>query len=162
MIAKPTKNDVFEESLALAIGKTNAVEFGIVKQSICKAFGIEQQVLFADFNWDLVLSCIKSNKVKFKPISKFPEVRRDFALLINEDITFDTIYQIAKKTDSKILTEINLFDVYKGKNLPEGKKSYAVSFMLKDDSKTLTDKQIDKLMSKLLKKFESEIGAVLR
>ena len=95
-------------------------------------------------------------------ISKFPEVRRDFALLINEDITFDTIYQIAKKTDSKILTDINLFDVYKGKNLPEGKKSYAVSFMLKDDSKTLTDKQIDKLMSKLLKKFESEIGAVLR
>jgi len=160
--AKPTKNDVFEESLALAIGKTNAVEFGIVKQSICKAFGIEQQVLFADFNWDLVFSCIKSNKVKFKPISKFPEVRRDFALLINEDITFDTIYQIAKKTDSKILTDINLFDVYKGKNLPEGKKSYAVSFMLKDDSKTLTDKQIDKLMSKLLKKFESEIGAVLR
>ena len=160
--AKPTKNDVFEESLALAIGKTNAVEFGIVKQRICKAFGIEQQVLFADFNWDLVFSCIKSNKVNFKPISKFPEVRRDFALLINEDITFDTIYQIAKKTDSKILTEINLFDVYKGKNLPEGKKSYAVSFMLKDDSKTLTDKQIDKLMSKLLKKFESEIGAVLR
>ena len=110
------------------------------------------------FNFD----CIKSTKVKFKPISKFPEVRRDFALLLDEDVRFETIYQLAKQTDNKVLTDINLFDVYKGKNLPEGKKSYAVSFTLKDDSKTLTDKQIDKIMSKLQQKFENEIGAELR
>ena len=160
--AKPLNSDVFEEGQALAIGKTNAVEFGIVRQSVCKAFGIDQEVLFADFNWDLIFSCIKSSNVKFKPISKFPEVRRDFALLLDEDVTFETIYQLAKQTDNKVLTDVNLFDVYKGKNLPDGKKSYAVSFTLKDESKTLTDKQIDKLMSKLQEKFEKEIGAVLR
>ncbi len=159
---KPLNSDVFEEGQALAIGKTNAVEFGIVKQSICKVFGIDQEVLFADFNWDLIFSCIKSSNVKFKPISKFPEVRRDFALLLDEDVTFETIYQLAKQTDNKVLTDVNLFDVYKGKNLPEGKKSYAVSFTLKDESKTLTDKQIDKLMTKLQQKFEKEVGAVLR
>lgn len=159
---KPIKSDVFDEGLALAIGKTNAVEFGIVKQKICKTFSIDQDVYYADFNWDLIFDCIKSTKVKFKPISKFPEVRRDFALLLDEDVRFETIYQLAKQTDNKVLTDINLFDVYKGKNLPEGKKSYAVSFTLKDDSKTLTDKQIDKIMSKLQKKFENEIGAELR
>ena len=153
---------MFEEGQALAIGKTNAVEFGIVRQSVCKAFGIDKEVLFADFNWDLIFSCIKSSNVKFKPISKFPEVRRDFALLLDEDVTFETIYQLAKQTDNKVLTDVNLFDVYKGKNLPDGKKSYAVSFTLKDESKTLTDKQIDKLMIKLQEKFEKEIGAVLR
>jgi len=159
---KPLNSDVFEEGQALAIGKINAVEFGIVKQSICKVFGIDQEVLFADFNWDFIFSCIKSSNVKFKPISKFPEVRRDFALLLDEDVTFETIYQLAKQTDNKVLTDVNLFDVYKGKNLPEGKKSYAVSFTLKDESKTLTDKQIDKLMTKLQQKFEKEVGAVLR
>ena len=159
---KPIKSDVFDEGLALAIGKTNAVEFGIVKQKICKAFSIDQYVYYADFNWDLIFNCIKTTKVKFKPISKFPEVRRDFALLLDDDVKFETIYELAKQTDSKVLTEINLFDVYKGKNLPEGKKSYAVSFTLKDDTKTLTDKQIDKIMNKLQQKFENEIGAELR
>ncbi len=159
---KPIKSDVFDEGLAFSIGKTNAVQFGIIKQKICKAFNIDQDVYYADFNWDLIFDCIKSTKVKFKPISKFPEVRRDFALLLDEDIKFETIYQLAKQTDSKVLSDINLFDVYKGKNLPEGKKSYAVSFTLKDDTKTLTDKQIDKIMSKLQQKFENEIGAELR
>ena len=159
---KPIKSDVFDEGLALAIGKTNVVEFGIVKQKICKAFSIDQDVHYADFNWDLIFNCIKTTKVKFKPISKFPEVRRDFALLLDDDVKFETIYELAKQTDSKVLTEINLFDVYKGKNLPEGKKSYAISFTLKDDTKTLTDNQIDKIMTKLQQKFENEIGAKLR
>ena len=159
---KPIKSDVFDEGLALAIGKTNAVEFGIVNKKICKNFSIDQEVYYADFNWDLIFDCIKTTKVKFKPISKFPEVRRDFALLLDEDVKFEAIYELAKQTDSKVLTEINLFDVYKGENLPEGKKSYAVSFTLKDDTKTLTDKQIDKIMSKLQQKFENEIGAELR
>ena len=159
---KPIKSDFFEEGLALSIGNTVAVEFGILKQNICRSFGIDQDVYYADFNWDIIFDCIQSNKVKFKSISKFPEVRRDFALLLNEDVKFETIYQLAKQTDNKVLTDINLFDVYKGKNLPEGKKSYAVSFTLKDENKTLTEKQIDKIMSKLQQKFENEIGAELR
>ena len=110
----------------------------------------------------MIFNCIKTTKVKFKPISKFPEVRRDFALLLDDDVKFETIYELAIQTNSKVLTEINLFDVYKGKNLPEGKKSYAISFTLKDDTKTLTDKQIDKIMNKLQQKFENEIGAELR
>ncbi|MDB2631356.1 phenylalanine--tRNA ligase subunit beta [Flavobacteriaceae bacterium] len=159
---KPIKSDIFDDGLALVIGKSAVVEFGIVKQNISKTFGIDQEVFYADFNWDLIFDSISSSKVKFKPISKFPEVRRDFALLIDEDIKFETIYQLAKQTDHKVLSDINLFDVYKGKNLPKGKKSYAVSFTLQDDSKTLTDKQIDKIMSKLQQKFEKEIGAELR
>ena len=159
---KPLNNDRFEEGQVLSMDNDNLVEFGIVKQSICKEFGIDQEVLFADFNWDLIYNSIKSGSVKFKPISKFPEVRRDFALLLDEEVTFETIYELAKQTDNKVLSEVNLFDVYKGKNLPKGKKSYAVSFTLKDESKTLTDKQIDKLMGKLKHKFETEIGAVLR
>ena len=119
---KPIKSDVFDEGLALAIGKTNAVEFGIIKQKICKAFSIDQDVYYADFNWDLIFNCIKTTKVKFKPISKFPEVRRDFALLLDDDVKFETIYELAKQTDSKVLTEINLFDVYKGKKLTRGPK----------------------------------------
>ena len=134
---KPLNNDRFEEGQVLSMDNDNLVEFGIVKQSICKEFGIDQEVLFADFNWDLIYNSIKSGSVKFKPISKFPEVRRDFALLLDEEVTFETIYELAKQTDNKVLSEVNLFDVYKGKNLPKGKKSYAVSFTLKDESKTL-------------------------
>jgi phenylalanyl-tRNA synthetase beta chain len=159
---RPIKNDAFEEGIALTIGKTNAVEFGIIKQSMLKDFDINQDVFYADFNWDLIFDCIKTNKVKFNPISKFPEVRRDFALLLDEDVKFETIYQLAKQTDNKVLSNINLFDVYKGKNLPKGKKSYAISFTLKDDTKTLTDKQIDKIMNKLQQRFEKEVGAELR
>ena len=95
-------------------------------------------------------------------IPKYPEVRRDLALLVDTNIQFEQIYSIAKQTEKSLLKDVNLFDVYQGNNLPEGKKSYAVSFTLQDTSKTLTDVQIDKIMSKLQQSFENEIGATLR
>lgn len=158
---KPAASDVFAEGIAIASGNDTLVEFGTVKKSILKHFDIKQEVLYADFNWNLILKLIGS-KIKFTDIPKYPEVRRDLALLVDETIAFDAIYNIARQTEKSLLKDVNLFDVYQGKNLPEGKKSYAISFTLQDSSKTLTDEQIDKIMSKLLKNMENELGASLR
>ncbi len=158
---EPVKSDVFAEGIAMVIGEEILVEFGTVKKSILKHFDIKQEVLFADFNWNLVLKLV-SNKIKFTDIPKYPEVRRDLALLIDENVAFDAVYKIARQTEKSLLKNILLFDVYTGSNLPEGKKSYAVSFTLQDHSKTLTDEQIDKVMSKLQKNLASELGATLR
>ena len=158
---KPVESDVFAEGIAVACGNDILLEFGTIKKSILKHFDIKQEVLFADFNWNLILKLI-SNKIKFTDIPKYPEVRRDLALLVDTTIDFDAIYNIARQTEKGLLKDINLFDVYEGKNLPEGKKSYAVSFTLQDNSKTLTDEQIDKIMSKLQKNLENEVGASLR
>jgi len=158
----PVKNDVFAEGISFGLGKNKLVEFGIVKKSILKALDVSQDVLYADFNWDNVLQMAAHNTIKFKDIPKYPEVRRDFALLIDDNITFESINMIARKTEKQLLKSVNLFDVYQGKNLPKGKKSYAVSFMLQDENKTLTDKQIDKIMKKLQANFERELGAELR
>ncbi len=137
------------------------MELGTVKKPILKHFDIKQEVLFADFNWAAILRLI-SNKIRFKELPKYPEVRRDFALLVDNETKFEAIYTIARQTEKALLKDIDLFDVYQGKNLPEGKKSYAVSFVLQDATKTLTDSQIDKIMEKLKHNFENELGAVLR
>lgn len=158
----PIKNDVFSEGLSLGLGKTKLVDFGIVKKSILKKFGISQEVLFADFNWDNILEVAKRNKITFTDIPKYPEVRRDFALLLDQSVSFEEIHKIAIQSEKQLLKNVNLFDVYEGKNLPKGKKSYAVSFTLQDQYKTLTDKQIDKIMSKLQTNFENQLGAELR
>ena len=158
---KPVSDDIFSEGIALAVGNENLVAFGTLKKGILKHFDIKQEVLFADFNWNAVLNLV-SNKIKFTAIPKYPEVRRDLSLLVDESVAFETLYNIARKTEKQLLKEINLFDVYQGKNLPGGKKSYALSFILQDSTKTLTDEQIDKIMSKLQKNFETELGAVLR
>ncbi|MGL2966761.1 phenylalanine--tRNA ligase subunit beta [Flavobacterium sp. XGLA_31] len=159
--SKPVASDVFAEGIAIACGNDTLVEFGTVKKSILKHFDIKQEVFFADFNWNLVLKLL-SNKIKFTDIPKYPEVRRDLALLVDDAVAFEAIYNIARQTEKSLLKDVNLFDVYQGKNLPEGKKSYAVSFTLQDTTKTLTDEQIDKIMSKLQKQLETELGASLR
>ena len=160
--ASPIKNDVFSEGVCLSLGKTTLVEFGIVNKKILKHFGITQEVIYADFNWDNVINMTKHNSIKFKDIPKYPEVRRDFALLLDDNVTFEAIDTIAKQTEKQLLKDVDLFDVYQGKNLPKGKKSYAVSFILQDEHNTLTDKQIDKIMNKLQANFEKKLGAELR
>ncbi|WP_298116257.1 phenylalanine--tRNA ligase subunit beta [Flavobacterium sp.] len=157
----PVKSDFFAEGVAIGMGNDVLVELGTVKKSILKHFDIKQEVFYAEFNWDLVIKLL-SNKIKFTAIPKYPEVRRDFALLVDTAVTFDSIYNVARQTEKSLLKDINLFDVYEGKNLPEGKKSYAVSFTIQDATKTLTDVQIDKIMSKLQHNFETELGASLR
>jgi phenylalanyl-tRNA synthetase beta chain len=158
----PTKNDVFSEGLTLSLGKTKLVDFGLIKKPILKHFDISQDVVFADFDWDAILEIVKRNKITFKTITKYPEVKRDFALLLDDNVTFESIYKLAKQSEKQLLKNVNLFDVYQGKNLAKGKKSYAVSFTLQDENKTLTDKQIDKIMAKLQQNFEKVLGAELR
>ncbi|MFD2824573.1 phenylalanine--tRNA ligase subunit beta [Lacinutrix iliipiscaria] len=156
------KEDIFNEGLTLSLGKNKLVSFGLVRSQVLKHFNINQEVLFADFNWDTILEVAKHNKIKFSAIPKYPEVRRDFALLLDDHVTFESIHTIAKQTEKQLLKSVNLFDVYQGKNLPKGKKSYAVSFTIQDENKTLTDKQIDKIMNKLQANFEKQLGAELR
>ncbi|WP_432671120.1 phenylalanine--tRNA ligase subunit beta [Flavobacterium sp. SM2513] len=158
---QPTTSDIFAEGMALYIGTEKIVDFGTIKKAITKALDIKQEVFYADFNWNAILKLV-GGKIKFTEIPKYPEVRRDLALLVDDSVQFDSIYKIARQTEKALLKKIDLFDVYQGNNLPEGKKSYAVSFTIQDASKTLTDVQIDKIMSKLQKNFETEIGATLR
>ena len=146
----------------MSLGKTKLVDFGNIKKSALKHFSISQEVWYADFNWDAVLDFAKHNKIKFTEIPKFPEVRRDFALLLEESVKFEDIHTLAKQTEKQLLKDVDLFDVYQGENLPSGKKSYAVSFIIQDQNKTLTDKQIDKIMNKLQHNFEAKLGAELR
>ena len=157
----PMSSDVFSEGIAIGFGNDILVEYGVVKKSVLKHFDIKQEVFYADFNWALILKLL-SNKIKFTEIPKYPEVSRDLSLLLDDNVTFESIYNLARQTEKTLLKDINLFDVYQGKNLPEGKKSYAVSFTIQDSSKTLTDVQIDKIMGKLQKNFETELGASLR
>ncbi len=156
------KTDVLAEGLSFSIGKSRIAEFGVVKKAVLKHFDISEEVLYADLNWDLILEAAKTHKTTFTSIPKFPVVRRDFALLLDNAIQYEQVEEIARQTEKKLLKGIDLFDVYEGKNLPEGKKSYAVSFMFQDEHKTLTDAQVDKVMKKLQQRFEQELQAELR
>ena len=158
----PIENVSLSEGLSLTINGKEIVSFGTVKKSLLKKMDIEQEVLFADFNWEYVDALSKKNSITYTEIPKYPEVKRDFALLVSESITFDQIHELSLRTERKLLRQVNLFDVYTGENLPKGKKSYAVSFTLQDTQRTLTDKQIDKIMGKLQKSFEKDLGAELR
>ncbi len=158
---QPVENDVFAEGISYFAGKDVIVEMGSIKKNILKEFDLKQEVFFADFNWGAIIKLV-SSKIKYTEVSKFPEVRRDLALLVNSDVTFNSIYAIAKQSEKSLLKDISLFDVYEGKNLPEGKKSYALSFTLQDSSKTLTDEQIEKIMGKIRQNLEEKAGAQLR
>lgn len=138
------------------------VEFGVVSRKLQKEFDIENPVYFADFSFDNLLMEHKNSKTLFAELPKYPEVRRDLALLIDQAVRFSQISELAAKMERKLLRNVDLFDVYEGKGVPEGKKSYAVSFILRDDEKTLNDKQIEKIMEKLIAAFEKELGAQLR
>ena len=155
-------NDIFSQGLALDKGKRRIVEMGKVNKSLLKSMNISQDVYYAELNWDNVLDIVRHHKVEYKEVSKFPAVRRDLALLLNREVKFSEVEQLAYQAEKNILKEVNLFDVYEGDKLEKGKKSYAVSFILQDESATLTDKQIDKIMEKLTKTFGEKLGATLR
>lgn len=160
--AFPIENDMFSEGISLRIGDKTIVDYGLINKKIMKHFDISQEVLFADFNWDNVINMVKHGNISFKELPKYPESRRDFALLLDEDISFEAINTIAKQTEKRLLKDVDLFDVYQGSSLPKGKKSYAVSFKFQDEHSTLTDEQVDKIMKKLQHNFEKQLGAELR
>ncbi|MBS1319265.1 MAG: phenylalanine--tRNA ligase subunit beta [Parabacteroides sp.] len=156
-------NDMY--STGVSITTTSGRElgtFGIVNRKICKAMDIDFEVYYAELSWTLLMKETKKNKVTFSEISKFPAVKRDLALLLDKSVQFAEIEKIAEESERKLFKEVSLFDVYEGKNLPAGKKSYAVSFYLQDETKTLNDKQIDAIMQKIRKNLESKLGASLR
>ena len=163
MVCDHSDNNVFGKALVL---KTRAgkvlCEMGTVCHKILKKMDIAQDVFYADLNWDNLMRAIKKNETLYHDISKFPSVSRDLALLIDKSVQFEQIEQIARQTEKKLLKSVELFDVYEGKNLPDGKKSYAVNFILQDESKTLTDKQIDAIMTKLINNLKQKLGAELR
>ena len=163
MVCEHSDNNVFGKALVL---KTRAgkvlCEMGTVCHKILKKMDIAQDVFYADLNWDNLMRAIKKNETLYHDISKFPSVSRDLALLIDKSVQFEQIEQIARQTEKKLLKSVELFDVYEGKNLPAGKKSYAVNFILQDESKTLTDKQIDAIMTKLINNLKQKLGAELR
>lgn len=160
--ASETENSDFAYGLQYKKGERVLVEFGSVSRPSLKKVDVSGEVFYADFDWDLVLRSIRNNKVVYQEVSKFPAVRRDLSMLLNSDVNFARLKQIAERTERKLLKEINVFDVYQGDKLPEGKKSYALSFVLQDEEKTLTDKQIDGIMQKLILNFEKEAGAEIR
>jgi phenylalanyl-tRNA synthetase beta chain len=158
----PLTDSDFSEGIVLKANKKELAVLGLVKKSILKKFDIKQDVFYTDFNWDNLLALVAKTEIVFKDIPKYPQVKRDFALLLDHNTTFKEVHDLAFQTERKFLKQVNLFDVYTGKKLPEGKKSYAVSFTLLDENSTLTDKQIDKIMGKLQKRYESELNAQLR
>ncbi|WP_369049067.1 phenylalanine--tRNA ligase subunit beta [Tenacibaculum sp. UWU-22] len=162
LTSQPSKSDIYSEGITLCIKDAVIAEMGVVKPSILKEFGIKQPVLFADFNWENVLKFCGNEKFKMADLPKYPAVKRDLALLLDTQIEYKEIYNLAFELEKKLLKEVDLFDVYEGDKLPKGKKSYAVSFVLQNPNKTLEDKQIDKVMLKLQQAFENKLGAVLR
>ena len=156
-------NDVYATAISVHTrgGKLLAT-FGIVSKKIQKAFDIDNEIYYAEINWNELMKAIKTSKVNFKELTKFPAVKRDLALLLDKKVQFAEIEKIAYETEKKLLKEVALFDVYEGKNLEAGKKSYALSFILQDTENTLKDKQIEAIMAKLLKTFEEKFGAKLR
>jgi phenylalanyl-tRNA synthetase beta chain len=143
-------------------GNKVLVTFGSVAVAALKKADVEKEVYYADFNFDLILNLVRKNIIVYQEVSKFPAVRRDLSMLIDQSVTFGQLKQIAIRTDKKLLKEVNVFDVYQGDKLPAGKKSYALSFILQDTEKTLTDKAIDTLMQKLIYNLGKEAGAEIR
>ena len=163
LVVKASDNNIFSSAQAIENrGGRLLVEMGVVSKALLKKAGVDQPVYFADLNWTALMKVIRKNKVQFTEISKYPAVSRDLALLIDKEVEFKDIERIAHTTEKKLLKSVVLFDVYEGKNLPAGKKSYAVNFILQDEQKTLNDKQIEAIMSKLINNLKTQLKAELR
>lgn len=153
-------NKVFQSGLEISLNKKTLVSFGLVQSALAKKAGLKKPVWYADFDWDYLLKQY-SPVVRYQEVARFPEVRRDLSLVLEKSVSFDQLKQIAYRTERKLLQDVNVFDVFEGESL-EGKKAYALSFILQDEQQTLTDKVIDKTMQRLMTSFEKDLGAVIR
>ncbi|PKR80844.1 phenylalanine--tRNA ligase subunit beta [Brumimicrobium salinarum] len=159
---KALKKSILEDGMQLFVQKHKIGEIGWTSSKLNKSLGLKQRVYIADLDWDMIISLGNRNKIQFKPLPKTFAMRRDFSLLMDQSVSFQEVEEIARKTERKLLKEINLFDVYEGDKLPDGKKSYAVSFYFQDDEKTLKDAQIDKVMEKIRVQLEKQLSTELR
>ena len=155
-------NEIYREGAVLMMRKQPLLEMGVVSKKIRDRFDIKNEVYFLELNMDMFISLIKTVRVAAKELSKFPEVKRDLSLMVADNVTFAALREVAFKTEKKLLKKVSLFDVYEGDKLPEGRKSYALSFVLEDTTATLTDKVIDKVMNNLIMQFERQCGAEIR
>ena len=163
VVFKDSDNNIFSKGITVENrGGKVLVEMGVVARSLQKKFGIDNEVYFADLYWNQLTKAVRKQKVGFKEISKYPAVSRDLALLLDKDVEFARVEQIAYNAERKLLKKVELFDVYEGKNLPDGKKSYAVNFILQDEQKTLNDKAIDAVMQKIIQNLKKQLNAELR
>ena len=163
LVTKKSENHVFSAGLQLENrGGKKLVEMGILSKQLLKQFDLQQPVYFAELNWTQLMKATRKNAVTFTDIPKHPAVSRDLALLVDSNVEFAQIEQIARQSERKLLKSVELFDVYEGKNLPAGKKSYAVNFILQDEEKTMNDKQIDAIMQKLIANLKKQLNAELR
>ena len=158
----PEKHSRLYNTTVLSFNQKKLVTFGTIQPDITGKFDLNQPVYIADFHWQHVLDTLSGHNLKFRPVSAFPQVRRDLALILDQQTTYGELERIALKSEPKLLQSINAFDVYQGDKIGEGKKSYAVSILLQNDEKTMTDEEIDSVMRKLIKQFEKELGATLR
>ena len=150
------------EGFEYSYNKTVVAGFGKIEKNILKKFDIKQDVYYAEIEWAQFILLSSRNKVKYSDVSKFPEVRRDLALVIDNSVKFSQIEELAYKTVPALLKEVNLFDIYKDEKIGSNKKSYAVSFIIQDKEKTLTDTETDSIMNKLIAVFSDELNANLR
>ena len=163
VVFKESENNIFSKGVTVENrGGKVLVEMGVVARNLQKKFDIDNEVYFADLYWNQLTKAVRKQKVGFKEISKYPAVSRDLALLLDKSVEFASIEQIAYNAERKLLKKVELFDVYEGKNLPEGKKSYAVNFILQDEQKTLNDKAIDAVMQKIIQNLKKQLNAELR
>ena len=163
VVFKDSDNNIFSKGITVENrGGKVLVEMGVVARNLQKKFGIDNEVYFADLYWNQLTKAVRKQKVGFKEISKYPAVSRDLALLLDKDVEFARVEQIAYNAERKLLKKVELFDVYEGKNLPDGKKSYAVNFILQDEQKTLNDKAIDAVMQKIIQNLKKQLNAELR
>ncbi|MBQ4202013.1 MAG: phenylalanine--tRNA ligase subunit beta, partial [Bacteroidales bacterium] len=162
--AEAAPSDIFSDGVSYSLpGKgQKLVSMGIVSPALCRRFGIKQQVVAAEISWPVLFEIVKRDKVGFKELPRFPEVRRDLALLLDESVSFADLRAAAFKQAKKLLKQVGLFDVYRGDKIPEGKKQYALSFVIRDEEKTLTDQDTERIMQRLLDVFCKEFGAALR
>lgn len=163
LVTEKSDNNIYSSALVIKNrGGKLIAELGLVSETMKKRFDLTSDVYFADIHWTNLMKCLRKGDVQFEEISKFPAVSRDLALLLDKEVEFAQVEQVAKQTEKKLLKKVELFDVYEGKNLPAGKKSYAVNFILQDEQSTLNDKQIDAIMKKLIANLTTKLGAELR
>jgi phenylalanyl-tRNA synthetase beta chain len=162
MIASEFDKRIYSSAEAFHLDNRMLLTLGKLNTSILGAFDIRQEVFYAEINWQVLIDWINPERVKFMDVPRFPEVRRDLALILDRNVKFAELEELAYKTGKGLLKAVNLFDVYEGDKIGPGKKSYALSFMLQDEMKTLTDVDVDKLMNKLAEVFEKEFSAHVR
>ena len=160
--SKPLTTNNIQEGETIYYQKSEILSYGIIDDKICKKFEINENVLYAELDVNMIIDKYSDQPIHFKKISKFPEVSRDLSILIDKEVRFEDIYKTVRQINQKLIKEISLFDVFQGKNLPDDKKSYGIAFKIQDNDKTLSESEIEGLMKKIISKIEKDFKAELR